>query len=150
MKLAIMHLVVRAFGPESRTPSTGFVPSHCPARQGAVSIGGRGWPRWRCGQSHWRAGLAPRFASWQLHACPFRQVAVSVGKNTHFPRELDPFTPIHLAGGREWRDEKSLDCRALLALRQLTRSAEGASRASELLETRLRKSQQSCGTEFHH
>jgi len=71
---------------------------------------------------------------------PSRQVAVSVGKNTHFPRELDPLTPIHLAGGMGWRDEKILDCRALLALRQLIRLAEGTAGASELLKTRLRKS----------
>jgi len=39
-------------------------------------------------------------------ADPFRQAAVSVSKNTHFSRELDPFPPIHLAGGDG--DESSL------------------------------------------
>jgi hypothetical protein len=48
-----------------------------------------------------------------------------VGKNTRFPRELDPFPPIHLAGGGGRRDEKKLDSRVLLALRQLPPLAEG-------------------------
>ncbi len=44
-------------------------------------------------------------------ADPFRQTAVSVGKNTHFSRKLDPFPPIHLAGGGGRRAEKKLDVR---------------------------------------
>ena len=44
-------------------------------------------------------------------ADPLRQAAVSVGKNAHFSRELDPFPPIHLAGGGGRREEKILDCR---------------------------------------
>src|SRR5260370_21229760 len=51
-------------------------------------------------------------------ATPLRQMALPNRQNVSISRELDPLTPIHLAGGGGWRDEKTLDVRAFLALRQ--------------------------------
>ena len=45
--------------------------------------------------------------------------------NVSIPREIDPLTPIHLAGGGGVSDEKMLDVRAFLALRQLVALTEG-------------------------
>jgi hypothetical protein len=51
---------------------------------------------------------------------PSRQTAVSVGKNKHFSRGLDPLRQLFwLAEGA--RGEKKLDSRVLLALRQFAR-----------------------------
>src|SRR4029077_12308095 len=47
-----------------------------------------------------------------------------------FSSGIGPLTPIHLAGGGGRPDEKKLDCRALLALRQLIRLAERGCRPS--------------------
>src|SRR5713101_2942696 len=60
-----------------------------------------------------------------VHAC----VCKTGRRNATNPRDaLSPPTPTHLAGGagrRGWRDEKMLDVRAFLALRQLPPLAEG-------------------------
>ena len=90
------------------------------------------WLAWCC--VDWRAGLAEggdlagarggrggQVAGSM--ADPFRQTALSVGKNTHFSRGIRPLTPIHLAGGGGRRDEKKLDSCVLLALRQFPRLA---------------------------
>jgi len=75
------------------------------------------------------AGAMQRIRETPL--APPRQMALPNRQNVSISRELDPLTPTHLAGGagrRGWRDEKMLDVRAFLALRQLPPLAEGGAR----------------------